>query len=118
VAKLNQHRVPVLGIWIGGVIAVLSTVYSSAFNVLIAMLAVGWAGAYGVTILVGLRARLREGLPERPYKLKWWKLWYPLGIFWSFFFCVVMICQNPGQVGVGCASVCGRPGSLLRLRSP
>ena len=102
-SKLNKNRVPVAAVWVGGIIAFLSTVYSSVFTVLIAMLAVGWAAAYGVLAAVGMRARIRGELPERPYVLRWWKLWYPVAIIWSFFFCGVMIYQNPSQVGVGCA---------------
>jgi amino acid transporter len=103
VTKLNRHRVPVAGIWIAGFIAFILTVYSSLFNVLIAMLACAWAAAYGTLAVFGLRARLSGGLPDRPYKLKWWKLWYPVAIIWSYVFIFVMIYQNPSQVGVGCA---------------
>lgn len=103
VVKLNRHRVPVAGIWIAGFIAFILTVYSSLFNVLIAMLACSWAAAYGTLAVFGLRARLKGGLPDRPYKLKWWKLWYPVAIVWSYIFIGIMIYQNPSQVGVGCA---------------
>jgi amino acid transporter len=103
VARLNKHRVPVEGIWIAGIISFILTVYSSLFNVLIAMLACSWAAAYGTLALFGLRVRMQGGLPERPYVLKWWKLWYPVAIVWSYIFIGVMIYQNPSQVGVGCA---------------
>jgi amino acid transporter len=105
VTRLNKHRVPVAGIWIAGVISFLLTVYSSLFNVLIALLASAWAAAYGTLAVYGLRARMQGGLPERPYALKWWKLWYPVAIVWSYIFIVVMIYQNPSQVGVGDAVV-------------
>ncbi len=101
VGLLNKHRVPVIGIWIGVVIAILSTVYSSAFTVLVALLAVGWAAAYGVLAVYGFRARLRNELPERPFVLKWWKLWYPVAIIWSFFFIGIVVYQDPRHVGLG-----------------
>jgi amino acid transporter len=105
VTKLNKHRVPVVGIWIAGVISVLLTVYSSVFNVIIALLACSWAAAYGTLAVFGLRARMQGALPERPYELKWWKLWYPVAIVWSYIFIGVMVYQNPSQVGVGCAVI-------------
>jgi amino acid transporter len=103
VSKLNKHRVPVAGVWIAFAIAVISTVYSSLFNVLIAMLACAWAAAYGTLAVFGFKVRLQNKLPERPYRLKWWGLWYPVAIVWSYFFIGVMVYQNPSQVGVGCA---------------
>jgi amino acid transporter len=100
-ARLNREKIPYAGIILGGAIAIAVTLYSSLFAVLIALLAIGWAGAYTVLLLVGYRAKLRGRLPEHPYSPRLWKTLYPVAIGWSILFCAVLIYQNPRQVGLG-----------------
>jgi amino acid transporter len=100
-ARLNREKIPYAGIILGGVIAIAVTLYSSLFAVLIALLAIGWAGAYTVLLIIGYRAKLQGLLPEHPYKPRMWKVLYPVAIGWSILFCVVLIYQNPRQVGLG-----------------
>jgi amino acid transporter len=100
-ARLNREKIPYAGIILGGAIAIAVTLYSSLFAVLIALLAIGWAGAYTVLLIVGYRAKLRGRLPEHPYSPRLWKLLYPVAIGWSVLFCAVLIYQNPRQVGLG-----------------
>lgn len=100
-ARLNREKIPYAGIILGGAIAIAVTLYSSLFAVLIALLAIGWAGAYTVLLIVGYRAKLRGRLPEHPYSPRLWKLLYPVAIGWSILFCAVLIYQNPRQVGLG-----------------
>jgi amino acid transporter len=68
--KLNRERVPHFGICTAGVIAFAMTLYSSLFNVIIAILAIGFCAGYAVLLMVGLRAKLRGELPERPFRLR------------------------------------------------
>jgi amino acid transporter len=100
-ARLNREKIPYAGIILGGAIAIAVTFYSSLFAVLIALLAIGWAGAYTVLLIIGYRAKLQGLLPEHPYKPRMWKVLYPVAIGWSILFCVVLIYQNPRQVGLG-----------------
>jgi amino acid transporter len=100
-SRLNREKIPYAGIILGGVIAVAVTLYSSLFAVLIALLAIGWAGAYTVLLVIGYRAKLRGELPDHPYKPRMWKILYPVAIGWSILFCAVLIYQNPRQVGLG-----------------
>jgi amino acid transporter len=99
--RLNRERIPYAGILLGSVIAIAVTLYSSLFVVLVALLAIGWAGAYAVLLVVGYRAKLRGQLPERPYKARMWKVLYPVAIAWSVLVCVVLIYQDPRHVGLG-----------------
>lgn len=100
-ARLNREKIPYAGIILGGAIAIAVTLYSSLFAVLIALLAIGWAGAYTVLLIVGYRAKLRGRLPEHPYRPRLWKILYPVAIGWSILFCAVLIYQDPRQVGLG-----------------
>jgi amino acid transporter len=100
-ARLNREKIPYAGIILGGVIAIAVTLYSSLFAVLIALLAIGWAGAYTVLLIIGYRAKRQGRLPEHPYKPRMWKILYPVAIGWSILFCAVLIYQNPRQVGLG-----------------
>jgi hypothetical protein len=54
-----------------------------------------------VLLIIGYRAKLQGLLPEHPYKPRMWKVLYPVAIGWSILFCVVLIYQNPRQVGLG-----------------
>lgn len=100
-SRLNREKIPYAGIILGGVIAIATTLYSSLFAVLIALLAIMWAGAYSVLLVIGYRAKLRGELPDHPYKPRLWKILYPVAIGWSILFCAVLIYQNPRQVGLG-----------------
>jgi amino acid transporter len=100
-ARLNHEKIPYAGVILGGVIAIALTVYSSLFAVLIAMLAIAWAGAYGVLLVIGYRTRLRNKLPERPFTVRYWRILYPVCIIWSFVVVAVLIYQDPIHVGIG-----------------
>ncbi len=100
-ARLNREKIPYAGVILGGVIAIAVTLYSSLFAVLIALLAITWAGAYSVLLVVGYRAHSRGRLPGRPYRLKNWRILYPIAIGWSLLFCAVLIYQDPMHVGLG-----------------
>jgi amino acid transporter len=100
-SRLNKEKIPYAGILLGGVIAFLTTIYSDLFVVLIALLAIGWAAAYAVLLVIGFRAKLRNELPQHPYTPRMWKVLYPVAIGWSVLFCVVLIYQDPRHVGLG-----------------
>ncbi|MFD9697576.1 APC family permease [Lentzea sp. NPDC059081] len=99
--KLNREQIPVNGVIVSGVLAFAITLYSSLVTVLAAILAVTWALSYLVALVVGLRARLKHNLPERPYVLRNGNFWYAVAIVWSAVIIGTMVYQNPGQVGVG-----------------
>ncbi len=99
--KLNHERIPVNGVLVSGVVAFAITLYSSLVAVLAAILAVTWATAYLVSLIVGWRARLRNELPARPFVLRGANLMYGIAIVWSVILISTFVAQQPKQVGVG-----------------
>ncbi|WP_051791414.1 APC family permease [Amycolatopsis jejuensis] len=99
--KLSKDHVPVNGVLISGVIAFLFILYTAVFNVLAAILAVTWALSYAVAVAVGLRSRLKNGLPERAFRLRGGPFWYGLATIWSLALVGFLVYQDPVKVGFG-----------------
>ncbi|XTP38651.1 APC family permease (plasmid) [Mycobacterium sp. TJFP1] len=99
--RINTDGVPVNGVILSGLIAFALTIYSSLYPVLAAILAVSWAAAYGIAVLIGWRARRAGLLPARAFTLRAGNLWYVVAIVWSAFLCIILTYQEPQKVGVG-----------------
>ncbi len=98
---LNKEHVPSYGIWFTAVVAVLSTLWSSLYVVLIAMTVVLWVAGYGVLLVVMWIGRLRNTVPHGAFRAPAWRIAYPVAIVWSALLCSVLIYQNVRQVGIG-----------------
>ena len=99
--SLNKERVPAFAVWVTAGVAVLSTLWSSLYVVLIAMTVVLWVAGYGVLLTVVWLGKLRGTVPTAVFRVRGWRVIFPLTIVWSLLLCVVLIHQNPRQVGVG-----------------
>jgi amino acid transporter len=100
-ATLNKEHVPAFAVWVTAVVAVLSTIWSSLYVVLIAMTVVLWVAGYGVLVASMWIGKLRGRVPTAAFRVRGWRVAYPAAIVWSVLLCVVLIYQNPAQVGVG-----------------
>ncbi len=98
---LNKEHVPSYGIWFTAVVAVLTTLWSSLYVVLIAMTVVLWVAGYGVLLTVMWIGRLRDTVPHGAFRAPAWRIAYPVAILWSALLCSVLIYQNVRQVGMG-----------------
>ncbi|MFG3028819.1 APC family permease [Streptomyces sp. NPDC048253] len=100
-SSLNKENVPAFAVWVTAGVAVLSTLWSSLYVVLIAMTVVLWVAGYGVLLTVMWLGKLRGTVPTAAFRVRGWRVIFPLTIAWSLLLCVVLIYQNPRQVGVG-----------------
>jgi amino acid transporter len=98
---LNKEHVPSYGIWFTAVVAVLATLWSSLYVVLIAMTVVLWVAGYGVLLVVMWIGRLRNTVPHGAFRAPGWRIGYPVAIVWSALLCSVLVYQNVRQVGIG-----------------
>ncbi|MFE7035392.1 APC family permease [Streptomyces sp. NPDC057621] len=100
-SSLNKERVPAFAVWVTAGVAVLSTLWSSLYVVLIAMTVVLWVAGYGALLTVMWLGKLRGTVPTAAFRVRGWRVVFPLTIAWSVLLCVVLVHQNPRQVGVG-----------------
>lgn len=98
---LNKENVPSFGIWFGALVAFISILWSSLYVVLIAMTVVLWVGGYAVLMGSMYVGRLRGTVPHGAYRVRSWRLAYPLALVWSAVLAFALIYQNPKQVGLG-----------------
>ncbi len=99
--KLNREAVPVVGVWVGGVMAFVLVLWSSLYAVLIAMTVVLWVAGYGVLICSMFVGKMGGGVPRPAFRVWAWQILFPLAIVWSAVVCFVLIYQNPHDVGIG-----------------
>jgi amino acid transporter len=99
--KLNKEQIPAAGVWLGGVIAFLLVLWSDLYAVLVAMTIVLWIGGYGLLITCMFVGKLRGKVPAPAFAVKGWRVLFPVAIVWSLLLAVVLIIQDPFDVGVG-----------------
>lgn len=100
-AHLGRENVPVFAVCVSAVIAILSTIWSSLYAVLIAMTVVLWVGGYA-TLLVTFWWGKRHGrVPHATFRVRGWKFVFPICIVWSAVLAAVLIYQDPIHVGLG-----------------
>jgi hypothetical protein len=84
------------------VIAVLTTLWSSLYVVLMAMIVVLWVAGYGVLLTVMWIGQLRDTVPHGAYRVPAWRIAYPVAILWSALLCSVLITRTSVRSGSGC----------------
>jgi amino acid transporter len=99
--RLNAERVPAVAVWVGGVVAFLLVLWSDLYAVLIAMTVVLWVAGYGLLIGCVYVGKLRGVVPKPAFAVWAAGVVFPVAIVWSVIVAVVLIYQNPVQVGVG-----------------
>lgn len=99
--RLNKEKVPAVGVWFGGVVAFVLVLWSGLYAVLIAMTVVLWVAGYGVLIAVLWVGKLRGVVPPPAYRVKGWRILFPVAVVWSIVLAFVLTYQNPSQVGLG-----------------
>jgi len=105
-SKVSRQRVPVnatLLIFAGVVVMLIVAAQSAtALAVLIALASLAWALAYGLVVSTGLYALVTNKLPKRAFSCG--RLSLPIfvtAVLWSALIIVIVIWQNPRQVGGG-----------------
>jgi amino acid transporter len=101
IGRLNREKVPAVAVWMGGVVAFLLVLWSALYAVLIAMTVVLWVAGYGLLIGCMFVGKLRGVVPKPALEVKAWRVLFPIAILWSIVIAVVLIYQNPVQVGIG-----------------
>jgi amino acid transporter len=103
--KLNRERIPVNAVVVSAVIAIALMFWSSLLNILLATTVVLWQGAYAVLLAVMWNARRHDQVPHAPYRVRHWKVLYPIGLIYSVALCGILIYQEPRDVGGGTLGV-------------
>jgi amino acid transporter len=105
-SMISRRRVPVnatLVIFAGiAVILIVVAQSATALAVLIALASLAWALSYGLVVSTGLYALVANKLPRRSFSCG--RLSLPIfaaAVLWSALIIVIVIWQNPGQVGGG-----------------
>jgi amino acid transporter len=105
-SKVSRQRVPVnatLAIFAGVVLILIVAAQSAtALAVLVALASLAWALAYGLVVSTGLYALVTNKLPKRTFSAG--RLSVPIfitAVLWSALIIVIVIWQNPRQVGGG-----------------
>ena len=104
--QVSRRRVPVnatLVIFAGVVVILIIAAQSAtALAVLVALASLAWALAYGLVVSTGLYAMVTNKLPQRAFSCG--RLSLPIfitAVLWSALIIVIVIWQNPRQVGGG-----------------
>jgi amino acid transporter len=102
--RLSRERIPITAVLLAAVLGVLLIVWTGLLTVLLSMVAILWAAGYAVVVGVVMYAKRRNLLPARPFDLgRWGGLVDWVALIWSAVFCVILIKQNPKDVGGGFA---------------
>jgi amino acid transporter len=104
--KVSASQTPTNATILAGVLAFAFTLYSSGLAVLAAASALGQIGSYGVTVAAGIIGKRRGTLPQRPWNYgRWSPVIDWIAVVWAFSVSVIIIAQNPSQVGPGAAAI-------------
>lgn len=104
--KVNSASVPVNAALVSCVLAIVFAVWSSVLSVLTAMVALSWAAAYTVTVIVGFYALAKKRVPQRPFTTgRLWPLVFGVAIIWSIVLCVAIVLTDPLTIGGGMLAV-------------
>jgi amino acid transporter len=109
-SKISRRRVPVNGtlvIFAGVVVILIAAAQSAtALAVLVALASLAWALSYGLVVSTGLYALMANKLPRRAFSCGRLSLpIYVSAVLWSALIIVIVIWQNPRQVGGGMTAV-------------
>lgn len=102
VRKVSLRRVPVNATLVVLLMSLGFALWSSLLSVLAAMVALSWAMAYGVVVLVGFPAIVRKSLPQHPFSAgRLAPAVFGLAIVWSVILCALLVWGDPKHVGWG-----------------
>jgi amino acid transporter len=100
--KVSSHRVPANATLIVAVIAAVFVLFSNVLAVLAAMVALAFSVANFITVGAGMVAKRRHTLPRHPWNYgPWGTVFDVIALVWNAFLVVILIYQNPRQVGLG-----------------
>jgi len=105
-SKVSRQRVPVnatLVVFAGiVVILIVGAQSATALAVLIALASLAWALSYGLVVTTGLYGLVTDKLPKRAFSAGRFTLpVFVVAVLWSALAIVILIWQNPRQVGGG-----------------
>lgn len=104
--KVNAQGVPVNAALVSCVLALAFAVWSSVLSVLTAMVALSWASAYTVTVIVGFYALAKKRVPQRPFTTgRLWPLVFGVAVLWSIVLCSAIVLTDPLTIGGGMLAV-------------
>lgn len=99
--SLNKEKIPVYGVWAGGIVAFLLVLWSSLYTVLISMTVALWLGGYGILIGALWLAKLRGRAARAAFRVPGWTVLFPVAVVWCVLLSAVLIQQSPKNVGIG-----------------
>jgi amino acid transporter len=101
--KLTADQVPLTAVIVASLIAIGFCLWTGLLTVLISMTAILWAAGYAVLVGVLMWGKSRNALPHaRPFTNgRWSPLVDSVALIWSVGLCVILIKQNPSDVGWG-----------------
>ena len=106
--KVNARQIPVNATIFVALLAIGFALWSSLLSVLAAIVAMAWALAYGLVVIVGAWAVLNKKLPARPFSTgALAPLIFGVSVIWSVILCVLLVWGDPKHVGVGMAVAVG-----------
>ena len=104
--KVNAQSVPVNAALVSCVLAIAFALWSSVLAVLTAMVALSWAAAYTVTVIVGFYALSKGRVPQRPFTTgRFWPLVFGVAVLWSIVLCTAIVLTDPVVIGGGMLAV-------------
>jgi amino acid transporter len=102
--RLSRERIPITAVIVAALLGVALIAYTGLLTVLLSMVAILWAAGYAVVVGVVIYAKRRGLLPARPFSNgRWSPLVDWVALIWSLVFCLILIKQNPKDVGGGFA---------------
>jgi amino acid transporter len=104
--RVSRNRVPLNATVVAFVMSVIFLIVASrsatALAVLAGLTSLSWALAYGLVVCTGLYGLVTKKLPHRPFNSgRFSVVVFVAAVLWSVVICVVLVWQNPTQVGGG-----------------
>jgi amino acid transporter len=105
-ARVSRNRVPfnatVVAFGMTVIFLIAASFSSTALAVLAGLTSLSWALAYGLVVCTGLYGLVTKKLPHRPFNSgRFSVVVFVAAVLWSVVICVVLVWQNPTQVGGG-----------------
>jgi amino acid transporter len=104
--RVSRNRVPfnatVVAFGMSVIFLIAASFSSTALAVLAGLTSLSWALAYGLVVCTGLYGLVTKKLPHRPFNSgRFSVVVFVAAVLWSVVICVVLVWQNPTQVGGG-----------------
>jgi amino acid transporter len=100
--QVSHQKVPANATLLVAGLAVVFVLFSNVLAVLASMVALAFSVANFITVGSGLLAKRRGTLPKHPWNYGRWGVPFDItALVWNAFLVVILIYQNPSQVGIG-----------------